>query len=87
MRTKIKFVGVKTAASGQDSVAAVRPRPSRPVTLRVRRDHGGGLWTLEDQAGQLYLAVRGPRFQPSDKNIAWASQEDLAVLRDLGIGS
>jgi hypothetical protein len=29
----------------------------RPYTLRVDRDHGGGLWTLEDNRGQLYLAV------------------------------
>lgn len=29
----------------------------RPYTLRVVRDHGEGLWTLEDNGGQLYLAV------------------------------
>lgn len=29
----------------------------RPYTLRVARVHGGGLWTLEDNKGQLYLAV------------------------------
>jgi len=25
--------------------------------MRIRRDHGGGLWTIEDNEGQLYLAV------------------------------
>jgi hypothetical protein len=25
--------------------------------MRVKRDHGGGLWTIESDSGQLYLAV------------------------------
>jgi hypothetical protein len=25
--------------------------------MRVKRDHGGGLWTIESDYGQLYLAV------------------------------
>lgn len=29
----------------------------RPYTLRVVRDHGGGLWTFESNSGQMYLAV------------------------------
>lgn len=29
----------------------------RPYTMRVVRDHGGGLWTFESDKGQLYLAV------------------------------
>lgn len=32
----------------------------RPYTLRVVRDHGGGLWTFEANDGQLYLAVLSP---------------------------
>ena len=32
-------------------------RDIRPYNIRVSRDHGGGLWSLEDDAGQLYLAV------------------------------
>jgi len=39
------------------SARAKRVRLVRPYTLRVSRDHGGGLWTFEDQDGQLYLAV------------------------------
>jgi hypothetical protein len=34
------------------------PQAVRPYSLRVRRDHGGGLWTFEDNEGQLYLAVK-----------------------------
>lgn len=30
---------------------------SSPYTLRVVRDHGEGLWTLESDDGQLFLAV------------------------------
>lgn len=29
----------------------------RPYDLRVVRDHGGGLWSLEGNDGQTYLAV------------------------------
>jgi hypothetical protein len=29
----------------------------RPYDMRVKRDHGGGLWTIEQDNGQLYLAV------------------------------
>jgi hypothetical protein len=36
---------------------AKRDREVRPYTLRVVRDHGGGLWTFEANDGQLYLAV------------------------------
>lgn len=25
--------------------------------MRISRNHGGGLWTIEDEDGQLYLAV------------------------------
>lgn len=33
----------------------------RPYDLRISRDHGGGLWTMESSTGQLYLAVLSPR--------------------------
>jgi len=33
---------------------------TRPYTHRVTRDHGGGLWSLEDDSGQTYLAVLSP---------------------------
>lgn len=29
----------------------------RAYNIRVVRDHGGGLWTLEADSGQMYLAV------------------------------
>jgi hypothetical protein len=28
--------------------------------MRISRDHGGGLWTIESDSGQLYLAVLSP---------------------------
>ena len=37
--------------------------PVRPYTLRVHRDHGGGLWTFEGDDGQLYLAVLSREFR------------------------
>ena len=44
----------------------------RPYTLRVKRDHGGGLWTLEDNEGQLYLAVLS--YEMSEQRRRRASQ-------------
>lgn len=42
----------------QDYRRAKRVRKEvREYTLRVVRDHGGGLWTFEDGTGQMYLAV------------------------------
>lgn len=32
-------------------------RDVRPYNIRITRDHGGGLWTMEADDGQLYLAV------------------------------
>lgn len=55
------------------------------MILRVRRDHGGGLWTLEDQAGQTYLSVRTPEFAPYARDPDWATEEDLEVMRSLDI--
>lgn len=45
------------------------PQALRPYTLRVLRDHGGGLWTFEGDDGQLYLGVH--------------SRENTAHLRDV----
>lgn len=54
----IKIVEKKGASRVQDSVTRRQPRvDARPHELRVNRDNGGGLWTFEDQDGQLYLAV------------------------------
>jgi len=39
---------------------AQRARDIRPYDMRVSRDHGGGLWTIESDSGQLYLAVLSP---------------------------
>jgi hypothetical protein len=37
---------------------ALSPSEGRPYNIRVRRNHGGGLWTFEADDGQLYLAVK-----------------------------
>lgn len=47
----------KTLFGARLSRASARQSDLRPYTLRVVRDHEGGLWTLEDNSGQLYLAV------------------------------
>lgn len=44
-------------AAGRRKSSAARSAPIRPYTHRVVRDHGLGLWTLEDNTGQTYLAV------------------------------
>jgi len=36
-------------------------RDLRPYNMRISRDHGGGLWTIESDEGQLYLAVLSKR--------------------------
>lgn len=43
--------------SGAGMLRRAKRDSVRPYTLRVDRDHGGGLWTFEDNTGQLYLAV------------------------------
>lgn len=48
----------------------------RPYTLRVKRDHGGGLWTFEDNDGQLYLAVKSREFVPIPQNPFWSTEEE-----------
>jgi hypothetical protein len=48
----------------------------RPYTLRVHRDHGGGLWTFEDNTGQLYLAVKSREFRPVETDAPWGSEEE-----------
>lgn len=55
---KIKIVENQKPSWVQGFRRARSLRPSaRPYTLRVARDHGGGLWTFEDDRGQLYLGV------------------------------
>jgi hypothetical protein len=55
---RIKIVG-RSKMQGQSG----RGQPSaqrssiRPYDMRIKRDHGGGLWTIEADGGQLYLAV------------------------------
>jgi hypothetical protein len=57
-RAKIKIVRKsKTMLGARISRAASSPDHLRPYSLRISRDHGGGLWTIEDDEGQLYLAV------------------------------
>jgi hypothetical protein len=58
---KIKIVGrnEKAVRAGfRRRLAGVNQ--SRPYNMRVSRDHGGGLWTIESEHGQLYLAVLSP---------------------------
>jgi len=54
---KIKIVGKSKGSLLQRVSRAAKPRDIRPYDMRVRRDHGGGLWTIESNSGQLYLAV------------------------------
>jgi len=42
---------------GAGVLSGRRRRAVRPYNMRITRDHGGGLWTVEDSDGQLYLAV------------------------------
>lgn len=57
-RTKIKIVGSeqKQGHVGRSQLRAKRAS-IRPYNMRIKRDHGAGLWTIEDDQGQLYLAV------------------------------
>ncbi len=58
LSVKIKIVENRKRLFGAgNSRAKARRSDVRPYTLRVVRDHEGGLWTLEDNEGQLYLAV------------------------------
>lgn len=52
----------------------------------MRRDHGGGLWTFEDQDGQLYLAVKSREFAPVLDRPLWANEQELLdrAMADLG---
>lgn len=54
---KIKIVGKRKTLLGAGLPSSAEPTSIRPYTMRVVRDNGGGLWTLEDNTGQLYLAV------------------------------
>jgi hypothetical protein len=56
-RLKIKLVTPKQNPSSVQRVPSPQASEIRPYTHRVVRDHGGGLWSLEDNGGQLYLAV------------------------------
>ena len=55
---KIKIVGMIKPSRVQRVSRA--KRDIRPYDIRVKRDHGCGLWTLEGNDGQLYLAVLSP---------------------------
>lgn len=48
----------------------------RPYTLRVVRDHGGGLWTFEDDKGQLYLGVLSK--ENSDHRVAVEAAREVS---------
>jgi len=74
---KIKFVGETKRLSVQRIVRRSQTvDPLRPYTLRVKRDHGGGLWTFEDLHGQLFLAV------PSrEQNTTWQKANEAARAR------
>jgi len=55
--TKIKIVGMNKPSSVQKGFRRAKRVRDRPYDMRVRRYHGGGLWTIEHIDGQLYLAV------------------------------
>lgn len=58
LELRIKIVGkAKSKGTPVSTARAKRDRSARPYTLRVVRDHGGGLWTFESDSGQMYLAV------------------------------
>jgi hypothetical protein len=55
---KIKIVGrSKNIGAVGRTLSRTNVRVLRPYNMRVKREHGGGLWTIEDDRGQLYLAV------------------------------
>lgn len=54
---KIKIVRESKTLLGAGIRSRAQRASVRPYNIRVVRDHGGGLWTLEDNDGQTYLAV------------------------------
>jgi hypothetical protein len=54
---KIKIVGWNKPSRVQRRSRAKRVHAVRSYDMRIRRDHGNGLWTIESDSGQLYLAV------------------------------
>lgn len=58
LSVKIEIVGKrKSKGTPVGAARAQRVRSARPHNVRVVRDHGAGLWTFEDDSGQMYLAV------------------------------
>lgn len=54
---KIEIVGIKKKLVGAGRQPSTKSTTIRPYELRVRRSIGDGLWELEADNGQLYLAV------------------------------
>jgi hypothetical protein len=79
---KIKIVAKEKRLLGAGMISGRHRRATeRPYTLRVKRDHGGGLWTAEDKDGQLYLMVlsrensEGVRVRLANR-ATWPSQSE-----------
>ena len=54
---KIKTVENQKHSSVQKGFRRPQAVSDLPFDIRIQRDHGGGLWTMESREGQLYLAV------------------------------
>ena len=78
---KIKFVENKTLSSGRGFSRRTKSVDIRPYHLRVQRDHGGGLWTAEDEDGQLYLMVRSREINASVQQLDEARAADGSRYR------
>jgi hypothetical protein len=67
-------------------LSAAKRQSVRPYTLRVHRDHGGGLWTFEADDGQLYLAVKSREFEPISRSAEWPTEQEVRLI-ELGRGA
>jgi hypothetical protein len=72
-------------ASKSSSVEkAARPKAGRSSwipKLKVRRQLYPGCWAMEDEFGQLYITVRGARFDPLERYV-WPTEEELHESRE-----
>jgi hypothetical protein len=79
---KIKIVGSQKRLKGAGMLSAARARRSiRPYTLRVSHDYGGGLWGLEDDTGQTYLAVLSNPVDAARRRNLEARRADGGIYR------
>ena len=63
-----------------------RPKAVRDLdwNIRIKRDHGGGLWTMESREGQLYLAVLSRESSAAVASLIEARRASGTRYRQLG---